>query len=501
MLAGALTFALVFVVYLITNHPWVAAADSGEFQTMAKTGGIAHAGYPTFVLALEAIGRIPWSTFAFRANLLCSLCGAGAAALAAFHGARLSGRWWGGAAAGIALAFGYQLWLSSTVAEIYAFTLFLAALGFHLAIRFAQRPMAPVALGLGVLAGLGLGSHLLILALAPAVLVAIVRAVRAGRLRPGTIAALVAGFVLGLAPLGYQLAQDRPGRPMNYLALRQVPGEPVAAPSLGARVARLTELQTGRQYLDSTSQVRGARATLVRFRYALLDFVLNDFFLLGLPLAALGAWLLARRRDLDGAMLAIWFAASVFLVWYAAVSWDMAANYFVYGSWILAVCMSVGLAWIAGRRRRLGGALALALVLAPFARLAVPSPFGSAGWPALAWSRMPAEWDPFREDRSWDVYARGVLAAVPPHAVVLSNWHEAMPLEYARHALGLRPDVDLVLTEVPAELERNAAAVRTLGRPCYTTMALAPQAAVRLADAGPWRRGKLWAVVPQPPGG
>ena len=61
--AGTTTFLLLSVVYALSNHPWVASGDSGQFQTMAATGGIAHAGYPTFVLALQAIGRLPWSTF------------------------------------------------------------------------------------------------------------------------------------------------------------------------------------------------------------------------------------------------------------------------------------------------------------------------------------------------------------------------------------------------------------------------------------------------------
>ena len=53
--AGTTTFLFLTVVYLLSNHPWVASSDSGEFQVLSATGGIAHAGYPTFVLALEAI--------------------------------------------------------------------------------------------------------------------------------------------------------------------------------------------------------------------------------------------------------------------------------------------------------------------------------------------------------------------------------------------------------------------------------------------------------------
>jgi hypothetical protein len=177
----------------------------------------------------------------------------------------------------------------------------------------------------------------------------------------------------------------------------------------------------------------------------------------------------------------------------------MAANYFIFGSWILAVCMSISLAWIAERRRLLGMTLAVMLVFAPFVRLAAPSPFGSVGWPALAWARIPAEWNPFRDDRSWDDFGREVLGALPPRAVLLGNWHEGMPIQYARHVGGVRPDVDFVLTETPRDLERNAPIAAARGHRCFTTLATAPRASLagmHLVEAGEWRRGRLWEVVP-----
>jgi hypothetical protein len=494
--AGAVTFLVLTIVYALSNHPWVASGDSGEFQTMAATGGIAHSGYPTFVLALEAIGRLPWSSFAARANLLCALCGAFAAALAAFHGARMSGCAWAGAASGVALGLGYQLWQSSTVAEIYSFTLLLAAGLYHLSWRLARVPSVPRALAMGGLGGLGIGSHLTVLALAPVALAAVAVSTGVRPLRAALVASLLGGFAVGLLPLAYMMAADRADQPMNYLAMKRLPGDGRPTLSLGQRAARAAWLLSGQQYLAPKGEVRGVRGTLVRFRYVFLDFVLNDFFAFGILPAALGAWLLLRRRDVDTLLLATWFSVSVGLVWYAAVLPDMAATYFIYACWVLAVCMSLALACLAGRARGLGLAAGILLVAAPFIRLALPPEFGT-GWVAAAWHRMPAEWSPFAADRSWHDYDAGALAALPRHALLLGKWTELMTFKYAKHALGLRPDVDLLLTETPAELARDVTRERSTGRPVFTTLPFAVGLDVpgtRVRAVGRWERGGLWEV-------
>jgi len=494
--AGAATFLVLSVVYALSNHPWVACEDGAEFQTMAATGGIAHAGYPTFVLALEAIGRLPWSTFAARANLLCCLCGALAAGLAAWHGARLSGRTWAGIVSGIALGLSYQLWKSSTVAEIYSFTLALAAVLFHLSWRMAQRPSVPRALAIGVLGGLGIGAHLTVLALAPVALVALAVSARVRPIRVAVLLALVGGFLLGLAPLGYMMSQDTPDHPMNYLAMKRLPEEPAHVPALSERVQHAVYLLSGRQYLGARGEVHGLRPSLVRFRYVFLDFVLNDFFVFGLAFAALGAWLLARRRDVDTLLLGTWAAFSVFLMWYAAVLPEIAAIYFIYATWILAVGMSLALAWLYARARVLGVAAAFCLLAAPFVRIALPEDLGT-GWVALAWHRLPAEWTPFTPDRSWDTYDRGVFAALPPRALLLSKWNELTTFKYAKHALGQRPDVDLLLTESPAEMVRDALRAHATGRPVFTAVPFAATMTLpgtKVREAGRWARGGLWEL-------
>jgi hypothetical protein len=301
---------------------------------------------------------------------------------------------------------------------------------------------------------------------------------------------------LGMAPLGYMMSQDRPDQPMNYLAMKRLPEEPAAVATLTERASHVAYLLSGRQYLGAHPQFRGLRATLVRFRYVLLDFVLNEFFVVGAALGLLGAWLLVRRRSLDALLLGTWAACSIFLTWYAAVLPDMAAIYFVHALWILAVGMSLALAWLWARSRVLGYVAAVCLLAAPFVRIVLPAEWGT-GWVATAWHRLPAEWSPFRPDPSWDAYDRAVMAALPRRALLLSNWTELMTFKYAKHALGMRPDVDLLLTEVPRELARDAPRAQATGRPVFTTLPFARTMALEgttVREVGRWPRGGLWEL-------
>src|SRR5262249_37596189 len=128
----------------------------------------------------------------------------------------------------------------------------LGAPAFLLAVRFARHPSGAVALALGVLGGLGLVSHLTILSLLPVVAIALVRAARAGRLRPAHLLLIALGLAAGLTPIGYLLAHDRPGQPMNYIEDTLRPDNAAALsgghPPRG-RVERALWLLSARQYL------------------------------------------------------------------------------------------------------------------------------------------------------------------------------------------------------------------------------------------------------------
>lgn len=499
-IAALVAGAVSFLLFAVTASPEVANHDVAEFQTLARTGGIAHAGYPALVMLLESVGRLPFATLAYRANLVSAISGAIAVAVAAWSGARLAGRSSAGVFSALGLALCITFWRESTQAGVHAFTLALGACAFVLSSQLAAGPSRGGAFALGLLGGLGLVSHLTILALAPVVAVAVARARGAGRLRAVHLAAGAIGLLVGLLPLAYLLAHDRPEQPMNYIhdTLRPDNAAELSGghPPMG-HVARAVWLLSARQYLGGFVYSPFADSAR-RLRDLVLNGVLNEFPLWGLPLALVGAWVLWRRRDKVGLLLAAWLAGTLFWLLYGA-QYEMTPIFFLPGLWVGSQLVAVGLGALG---RRWAPALALCgalLVLTPLVRIAMtdpPGPIARSGVLRGLWTAAPARWSPFTPDRSWDGYGRGLMRVLPPRAVVLSCWSEATVLRFFRYGEPLRTDVD-VLYHCHMPLPALAAA-DSAGRPVFTTYALTPEmtGGRGFQHVMHWPRGGLWRIDP-----
>ena len=71
-LAG-LVFLLGMGLYVRTLAPGVLEGDSGEFQVLASTLGIAHnTGYPIYLLIAKLLSWLPFQTVAYKVNLFLS---------------------------------------------------------------------------------------------------------------------------------------------------------------------------------------------------------------------------------------------------------------------------------------------------------------------------------------------------------------------------------------------------------------------------------------------
>jgi hypothetical protein len=486
---------------LVTCYPFVSADDRAEFQTLAATGGIAHAGYPAYVMALELIGKIPIGTFAYRANLLSCLAGALAVGLAAFLGAYLARRSWAGILSGLALACSLTMWSESSQAEVYAFSLAIAASAFLVMWHFGRHPAPGSAFLLGLLGGLGLASHLLILALFPPLVAAIVSAVRTGNLRPAHIRVGVVGLLLGLSTYGYLILKDRPDQPMNYLEDKIAVGSGeffVADEEPLTRVERIVWMLSARQYLTH-GDYRPFAGSGYRLKVLGMDIVVNEFPVWGAALALIGSWVLYRRRSFTGLLLSLWLAGVVFLLLYGTVIPLMAIIFFMPGLWMMSVLMAVGLGRIWDRWPVVAVLLGLLLIGAPFARLSLEKiPFGITRPHTLefVWRMWPEDWSPLREDLSWDEYGKGVLASLPADAVVLSRWKEGMTLRYFRYADIRRDDVHTRLAENPLRTRFEVRRAEAGGHPVYLTFEpdeFALQGS-RIEPAGAWDRGSLWKL-------
>jgi hypothetical protein len=502
-LAAAGAGIIALVVYVSGLSSVAGAGDTAEFQTLAATGGIAHSGYPALVLALKLFGAIPISTFAWRANLLSAVSGASAVALSAYAGARLSGRAWAGVAAALGLALSMTMWRESTEAEVYAFTLALSAGLFLCMTGFAARPSRGAAAGMGLLGGLGLVSHLSIVGLFPAAVLTAWGAWRSGKLRWEHVGAAAFGLLLGLSPLLYMFSQDTPRQPMNYIGytLDMESGEyfPVGTPPLGT-LQRAEWLLSARQFLVSDA-FRPFQDLGLRFGFLGLDLAVNEWPVVGIPLIVLGAWALARRRSSTGQLIALGLAGLTILFAYGAYL-NVAASFFLPGSWLLSLLAAAGLGYLGNSRSLLALTIGALLLLAPVirSRMARP-PLGDPeqqGLQAEVWAQWPARWAPGREDSTPELYGREVMRVLPANSTVLARWDEGAVMRYFRYADVTRTDVEVVMSGLHSgRVRHEAAKAMSSGRSVF--LAFPPQWArcdsTWAAPFGGSPRVRLWQVA------
>jgi len=177
LLAGLITLT----AYLLTLPPgltWdLGGADGGELATAVYTLGLVHSpGYPSYLLLAQIARLVPFASFAQRLNAFSALCAAAAvftlSAVAAGHlraePAEASGRPDGGTylAGGLAgLLFGLceVVWTQAIIVEVYALAALFCASLIGLALWIERAPAAgPYARRLvlfGLIAGIGMGSH------------------------------------------------------------------------------------------------------------------------------------------------------------------------------------------------------------------------------------------------------------------------------------------------------------------------------------------------------
>jgi hypothetical protein len=218
MLAVALpVFFIVLVLYLLTVAPGLTwkngGDDGGDLVTAAYTGGLPHPpGYPTYTLAARLAIALQDGPIAGRTNRLSAYAGALAAALVALLARRCirltrafqpALAWLASVLAGLVYATTPLAWGQAVITEVYAlsavFILAVVLLGLWLSdpLRRGEggQPAAIVAVGLGVIAGLGFGAHATILF---AVLFAVLNLVLSNRRSLRLVLPMIIGAVIGL---------------------------------------------------------------------------------------------------------------------------------------------------------------------------------------------------------------------------------------------------------------------------------------------------------------
>src|SRR5438876_1601319 len=489
--------AAALVLYAATCSPFVLDWDVAEFQALAAGHGIAHAGYPSYLLLLEALHRLPFMTAPWRANFASAIAASVAVGFFAAIAIRCTGSRIAAAAATCAFAASYSLWHHGTRADVYAFTLALSGAAFHSFLRYLDtRSVDPLALS-GLFIGLSLTAHLSSLALAVVVAAMLLADVVRGHAPVHHMVIAVAAVVVGLLPLLLILWRDTPGNPLNYIAFtfdehsgRYIPW----SHAFGTRLRRATLLLSAAQYLEG-GRFHPFQDALARVRLVAWNLALNDLPGIGLLTSIAGGVVALIKRSRFDVLLLAWLACLTFLFLFAAYP-VTATSFFLPGTWILFLLLARVLALVRWRMWPVALVLGLAAAAAPWIRVrfaAPPAPIARTSG-ATAWEAWPKDWNPFAPDRSWDAFGRGALAALPRRAHVLSCWEGGTTLLALQQAMRLRPDVAIHLScDSPARIRSVIESARRGAQGVYTTIPPRRLPAPReWTPVASWPRGSLW---------
>ncbi len=454
-----LVLFLVFLgIFLWTAAPTVFYGDSGELQTVALCGGVAHpTGYPTFVLLGRAFGRLPGGDPARRITAMSAFFAA-ASVCAFFLVLKKYGLSTGIALIGsLAYGFSFTFWWSAIRAEVYTLSIFLFLTSLWLTLHALERPSLARASAAAAALGLSMTGHH---AFAPAVLVlglflAFKRPVRPNRVK--YLIVLAAAFIAGLAPYAYCMWADSSGCPMNYLRY---------SIELSSGQYGLTEETFTNPFKRLFWLVRGGDAATTNLhdpgemaRTSVQLFItqfIYQFGIVALPIFVLGIYHLLKNRDTK-----VWIlfctiiAASIFSIIIGnrrlLPIFAMPITIFV------AIAISFGLLVLRRRffREKMGLSPRGALIVISFVGVLIATPhLIRYSWDksSVVKSSMKVlvEAEPeiktiipnLRDYTEPRVFAERILRVAPRNALIVGLW-DIMAIYYLHYVEGVRPDIVL----------------------------------------------------------
>ena len=483
VLAGVVTATVALMAYLPTVAPTITwrhgGADSGELSSAVMVLGAPHPpGYPTYVMVGWLWTALPLGgDLAHRLSLMSAAGAALSAAICAVTIAALGTRavssqavaTAAGALAGLAFALAPLTWSQATIAEVYAPGLVvLATLSLLLLVG---RPEARLRVGLaaGLVGGLGLGVLPQIVLAGPGAL-ALLGARCGWRQSTRLLAQIFAAGCVGAAIFVYVPVRAAFDPLVNW-------GDATTPAGFWA----LVSAESYRPMLGSPapSQWLGRVMESVLVLGGNLSWI-------GLGLAAIGVRTLAAGpRGALGYLLGLIGLTITFRAAYPAEGNTVYLLPALYG---LALLAGLGVAALLARVRR-GGPVPAGLLAFSLAGLLLVR----ASFDAVALD--------LSDDYEADNFGRRILAALPPHALVVSEHDETTFALWYRQASGERPDVIVVdgrlLTHgwyrsqlVRRHPDLDPAAVRpggltALARPVFTLVGKPAEATLRWAERRP----------------
>lgn len=420
---GHLSFAIFLIflaLYTVTLLPDVLPADSGEFQRVAATAGVAHPpGFPLYTMLGWLFANLPLGpTPAWRANLFSAVTAAATVALVFRIGRRLTGSVWGGLAAALTLGSATTFWATATKASIRPLTAFFAALCFDALTLHASRLTFYVS-------RFASDRHLITFAMA----------LSFGLTHHPSLVFPASAFIAYLIVIDPALVR----KPRRWL-------KPVTAFALGLLVLIYLPLRGGSDLATPSGFLnyvlaRGFRGDMFALdlldRLVLLPTLLRFQFNTVLLLTAFAGALLLLWRDRKLALLLI---GSFVIHTVVTLTYDapQTVEYELPAYVSLALLVAVPFGEISNLKSLISnlkppGRLILftvhcslfILIIAGIANLAVHLP----------------SYQKLSQGRDARAYAELLLREAPEDAVILSNWHWFTPMRYLQRVEGLRPDV------------------------------------------------------------
>ena len=443
------------VLYAATASPTITwrngGTDSGELALAAWTLGVAHPpGYPTYSLlgrlamllggplAADPAGRLSlWSAAAGAATIagVTALGWRLTTATGAGHRGTQIGSAMATVAAALTLATAPQFWTQATIPEVYTTAaLWLVGLFALVACRRASHLTPRLWVMIGVVTGLGLGTHYAVGFALPGL--AWVAWDGSGSGSAGSrrrLAGLGLGLIVGALIFAYLPIRAAASPPANW-------GNPTTLP-------RFVDLVTGLDYRRYVA-ADGLGAAARRFAGG-ADALFTQFGPAGVAAALIGLARLARERP---SLLRV-TAPTGLLSWLFATIYPVRDSEVYLLPLYLAVTVWLGLGIDAvaraGSRWAASGGLTVSGGQVQIARRAILVGIAAmlaffAITPAVVARREAPRLSLAGDTEALD-WARAALAAVAPRSVLITDGDTtAFPLWYAQGVLGLRPDVVLV---------------------------------------------------------
>ncbi|MBV9647530.1 MAG: DUF2723 domain-containing protein [Candidatus Eremiobacteraeota bacterium] len=420
---AALSFAVPFVLYVASLSPYVSAWDTAEFQTVPYIFGIAHpTGFPAFIMAGWIFTHlVPLQSVAWRMGLFSALCMSLSGVTCYVLCRRLAVSPPGACGAALLFAVGNVAWTRGTRAEVHSLAALLVVASALFALCWYQERRPRWLVLCAVASGVGLATHPTIVLAFPGIALLVI----AAREMPSRRVIIVCLAALILPSLAYAYIPLRSHyvtahRVDPTLALGIPPGRPYwdygdpSTPQAFLRYVSGSDFRASASVLsllDPRLYVRIAPR-------AWADLTGNEFPLVALVIAAFGAVMLAVRRPLTFAGLALALLISMPFAYGYEAEADP-ARYALPAFLLISVLVAYGVMALAGflaggDRRAESATVAFAL-------------FVLAG--AEFWLQRDVLSQRF--DRRFADYVDRVRQGTPANAVLVADWSYATPLAYA----------------------------------------------------------------------